>query len=84
MKRKRNTPVRLRDMNQERALAYCADLTAPVWCGAGLDNDGVVELWRVFRAYILNGYQDTNTPVPAGIREVWGRCKVLIDREARQ
>lgn len=83
MKRKRNTPVRLRDMNQERALAYCANLTAPVWCGAGLDNDMVVELWRVFRAYILNAYQDTNLPVPAGIREVWDRCKVLIDREAR-
>ena len=43
-----------------------------------------MELWAVFRAYILNGYNETETPVPARIGEVWNRCKLLIDREARK
>lgn len=83
MKRKTN-PDRLRDMNQESALAYCANLTEPIWGVAGLDHDGVVELWRVFRAYIINGFKETGTQVPATIRAVWNRCKDLIDREARK
>ena len=37
MKRKMTKPVRLRDMNQERALARCATITADVW---GNLNDG--------------------------------------------
>lgn len=67
-------------MNQERALAYCANLTIAEW--SRMDNDNIIELWRVFRSYILNGFQESNTPVPAGIRDVWTRCKLIIDGEA--
>lgn len=81
MKRIASATTHLRDMNQQRALAYCANITASVWCGTGLDNDQIVKLWTLFRAYILNDYQDTNTPVPAEIYDVWARCKVIIDRE---
>ena len=82
MKRKKNTPVRLRDMNPTRALAYCANLTSTVW--STMESGDTMELWAVFRAYILNGYNETETPVPARIGEVWNRCKLLIDREARK
>lgn len=79
MKRKATKPVRLRDMNQERALARCATITADVW---GNLNDGdTIELWRVFRAYILNGYKDTGATVPSRIADVWERCKTIIDGE---
>lgn len=81
MSRARKQPTRLRGMNRERALAYCANLTAPEW--SKLDNDHIIELWLVFRDYIDNDYKDTDTPVPAGIADVWGRCKALIDKEAR-
>lgn len=81
MRRKRE-PARLRDMNQERALAYCANLTASEW--SGMDDDHIIELWRVFRSYILNGFQETDMPIPNDIREVWSRCKIIIDGEARK
>lgn len=80
MGRRANTPVRLRDMNPTRALAYCANLTAHVW--SRLESGETLTLWTVFRAYILNDYQETATPIPSGIDEAWRRCKVLIDREA--
>ena len=79
MKRKEK-PTRLRDMNRERALAHCATITANEW--SRLDNDTILELWAVFRAYILNGYKDTGQPVPARVADVWGRCKTIIDHEA--
>ena len=82
MKRKSEKPARLRDMNQGRALAYCANLTRAEWFG--MDDDRIVVLWRVFRAYILNGYQETGVTIPAVVREVWGRCKPLIDTEAEK
>ena len=70
-------------MNPERALAYCANLTMSEW--SGMDNEKIIELWRVFRAYINNDYQDLCTQiVPAGILEVWNRCKPLIDGEAQK
>ena len=80
--RRKKKPTRLRDMNQERALAYCANITVAEW--ATMENDNIIELWRVFRAYILNGFQETNTPVPAGIADVWSRCKHIIDGEANK
>ena len=79
MKRKRTPTTRLRDMNQERALAHCATITANEW--STLDSDSTLELWTVFRAYILNGYKDTGHPVPARVADVWGRCKTIIDGE---
>lgn len=79
MKRKEK-PTPLRKMNQERALAHCAGITVTEWFR--LDNDTIIELWTVFRAYILNGYKDTGQPVPARVADVWGRCKTIIDNEA--
>lgn len=80
--RGKRKPTRLRDMNPEMALAHCVNLTVAEWSGIG--NDKVVELWRVFRAYILNGFQDSGGTVPAGIADVWNRCKIIIDGEAGQ
>lgn len=71
---------RLRDMNPTRALAYCANITANEW--SVLESKEALALWTVFRSYILNGFQDTDTPIPERIVAVWGRCKELIDREA--
>lgn len=73
---------RLRDMTPTKALAYCANITANEW--SVLESKEALALWTVFRAYILNGFQDTGTPVPERIVAVWGRCKDLIDREARK
>ena len=73
------TPTRLRDMNPERALARCATITAREW--STLDERATLELWAVFRSYILNGYKETGQPVPAGVADVWGRCKSIIDGE---
>ena len=72
---------RLRDMNPERALSYCTNLSAPVWSNAGLGQDGVIELWRIIRDYITHNYQETSIPIPARIKEVWESCKTLIDKE---
>ena len=71
---------KLRGMNPNRALSYCAHITAPEW--STLDDDGTIELWKVFRSYILNGYDDTHIGVPERVADVWGRCKTIIDREA--
>lgn len=79
MKRKASKTPRLRDMDQERALARCATITADVW--GTLDDGDTIELWRVFRGYILNGYKDTGATVPPRIADVWGRCKTIIDGE---
>ena len=68
-------------MNPERALAYCTNLSAPVWSNAGLGQDGVIELWRIIRDYITHNYQETSIPIPARIKEVWESCKTLIDKE---
>ena len=40
MKRKGEKPARLREMNQGRALAYCANLTRAEWFG--MDDDRIV------------------------------------------
>lgn len=71
---------RLREMHPTRALAYCANLTAREW--SILESSDTIDLWTVFRAYIVNGYNDTNLAVPGHIEAVWGRCKIIIDREA--
>ena len=79
MKRKVNKTPRLRGMTHERALAHCATITAGEW--STLDESATLELWGVFRAYILNGYKETGQTVPAGVADVWGRCKSIIDGE---
>ncbi len=78
--RKANTPIRLRDMNPTRALAYCANITSEEW--KKMESGDTIDLWTVFRSYILNGYDDTNIGVPGRISAVWGRCKAIIDKEA--
>lgn len=71
---------KLRGMNPTRALAYCANLTAREW--STLESGETLDLWTVFRSYILNGYKDDHIGVPERIADVWGRCKTIIDREA--
>ena len=80
MRARNNKAPRLREMHPTRALAHCANLTAREW--SILESDDTIDLWTVFRAYIVNGYNDTDIAVPAQIEAVWGRCKVIIDREA--
>ena len=77
--RKANTPIRLRDMNPTRALAYCANITSKEW--SRMESGDTIDLWAVFRSYILNGYDDTNIDVPGRISAIWGRCKAIIDKE---
>ena len=72
----------LTKMNPTMAMAYCANLTSSEW--SVLESGDAIELWAVFRAYILNGYKDTGQPVPARIADVWGRCKAIIDREVER
>lgn len=81
MRRSKEPAPGLRGMNQERALAHCATITVKEW--SGLDANSTTELWAVFRAYILNGYKDTGQVVPDRVADVWGRCKRIIDREAK-
>lgn len=76
------TGNKLRDMNPTRALAYCANITSREW--STLESGETLELWTVFRSYILNGYDDTHIGVPDRISAVWGRCKDIIDKEAKQ
>lgn len=78
--RKANTPIRLRDMNPTMALAYCANITSTEW--SRMESGDTIDLWTVFRSYILNGYDDTNIDIPVRISAVWGRCKGIIDKEA--
>lgn len=80
--RKKRTTTRLRDMKPQIALAYVANLTRLEWIG--MDNDNTRAIWRVFRDYIYNEFQGVTAPVPDGIRDVWDRCKPLIDKEARR
>ena len=79
MKRKYSLP-RLRDMAPTRALAYCANLTSGIW--SKMESGDVLELWALFRAYILNGFRDTDTPVPDRLLSAWDMCKYIIDMEA--
>ena len=78
--RKANTQYRLREMNPTRALAYCANITSTEW--SRMESGDTLDLWTVFRSYILNGYQDSDIPIPARISDVWTRCKHIIDKEA--
>lgn len=75
--------IRLRDMNPEQALAYCTNRTTPVWCNAGLGQDEVIELWRIFRDYITHNYQETSIPIPARLKDIWESCKNIIDKESQ-
>ncbi len=77
-----NKTNKLRSMNPTRALSHCATITANEW--SSLDHDETLDLWTVFRSYILNGYDDTHIGIPARISAVWGRCKDIIDKEAKQ
>lgn len=74
------TTNKLRAMNPTRALAYCANLTAREW--STLESGETLDLWTVFRSYILNGYKDDHIGIPERIADVWGRCKSIIDKEA--
>ena len=78
----RKTSIKLRDMNNERALAHCANITKAEW--TGMDDEIIIELWTVFRSYIANGFQGSGLVIPARIGHIWGRCKVIIDKEARR
>ena len=77
---KANSTIRLREMNPTRALAYCDNITSNEW--TRLESGDTIDLWKVFRTYILNGYKDTEILVPSRISDVWDRCKVIIDKEA--
>lgn len=79
MKRKDITTSRLREMDPEMALAHCANLTKTIWSRA--DDDSVLDLWSVFKSYILNGYKDDGRPIPARVADLWNRCKTMIDKE---
>lgn len=79
MKRNDSIP-RLREMTPTRALAYCANLTSRIW--SKMESGDVLELWTVFRSYILNDYRTTDNPVPDRIVSVWEICKYIIDKEA--
>lgn len=70
---------RLRRMNPERALAHCAKITKSEW--SLLADNAIIELWKVFRAYIQNDFKDDRIVIPDGYANVWGRCKTIIDRE---
>ena len=72
--------MKLREMHPTRALAYCANLTSREW--STLESGDAIDLWKVFRSYILNGYKDDHIGIPGRIVEVWERCKTIIDREA--
>ncbi len=73
--------IRLRDMNPTRALAYCANLTSRTW--SKMDSGDVLELWAVFRAYILNDYKYIDIPISDRIMSAWDMCKYIIDMEAK-
>ncbi len=74
------TTPSLRDMNPTNALVYCANLTFRIW--SKMESGEVLELWTIFRAYILNGFRDTDTPVPDRLVSAWDICKYIIDKEA--
>lgn len=74
--------ARLREMNSERALARCVSITVGEW--SVLDDSAIIELWEVFRTYILTGYEDNVQPVPATIVDVWEQCRNIIDREVQR
>lgn len=74
------TTPSLRDMNPTNALVYCANLTFRIW--SKMESGDVLELWAIFRAYILNGFRDTDTPVPDRLVSAWDICKYIIDKEA--
>ena len=69
----------IRGMNLYRALACCAKLTSAVW--SKMEVMDTLDLWKVFKAYILNDFQDAEFMIPPQFVDVWGRCKVLIDKE---
>ena len=78
---KRKMTPGLRGMTPQRALARCSVLTVQEW--ETLDSDSQVDLLNVMREYILNCYNNPDHPVPDHIADVWERCKLIIDREAR-
>ena len=69
----------IRGMNLYRALAYCAKLTSAVW--SKMDVMDTLDLWKVFKAYILNDFQDAGLMIPPRCVDAWGQCKVLIEKE---
>lgn len=73
---------KLKRMNPTMALAYCANITSREW--TSLESGETIELWTVFRSYILNGYKDDHIGVPERVTDVWTRCKEIIDREAEK
>ena len=71
----------IRGMKPNRALARCAKITSAEWLG--LEVFDTIDLWKVFREYILNDYQDANILILPQLVDVWERCKVIIDKEVR-
>ena len=71
--------IRLLEMEPELALVWCVTITSEEW--STLDESAIIELWKVFRSYILNGYKEAGQPIPAGVADVWRLSKSIIDRE---
>jgi hypothetical protein len=48
-----------------------------------MESGDVLELWSVFRAYILNDYKYIDIPISDRIISAWDICKYIIDMEAK-
>jgi len=45
-----------------------------------LESAELVEMLALFRAYILNGYEDEGLEVPAKLSPAWERCRARLRR----
>ena len=70
----------IRGMNPNCALAHCVKITSAEWLR--LEVFDAIDLWKVFREYILNDFQDAGILIPPQFADVWERCKAIIDQEA--
>ena len=68
--------------NPTRAWSYYVEFTRPEW--DSLSNEAIMELWRIIRRYVLNGFDQAGLYVPGDLSDLWSkRVKALIDRRAR-
>ena len=52
--------------------------------GSRIDKPTLMELWRIIRRYVLNGFDQAGLYVPGDLSDLWSkRVKALIDRRAR-
>lgn len=74
---------RLRDLTPTEALRFCTEATWQYW--KPLEGEEALALFAIFRAYIMNCYDDAGLNVPAGrVAEAWQRCKTVIDNQATE